>query len=157
MAGRLERFRQTVVEHFRPEIKIGTLGDFIEVARLARAKEVLAQIGERKVLVQPDEQISLPRGYDEWEYYTKFTAKGLWGKRISFTQTTDTYALPRAYPAQSLVGGIFNNSLSKTDKTKRILSDQGFRVTVKHHDVVYSEEEFRKMVRKANLIGIFAG
>lgn len=157
MAERFERFTQAVVERFRPEIKKGSLENFIETARLAGAKEVLAKIGKRKVSVHPEVQEPISKGFDIWEFYTEFTAKGLWGKRITFDQTNDVSLLQRVDHALPRVKSYFNNSVLKTDKTRRILSDQGFKVTIKHKGIAYSEDEFAQLVGKARLIGSFVG
>lgn len=155
MAGRFERFTQAVVERFRPEIRTGTLENFIEIARLAGTKNVLAEIGDRKVPVQPEEQERLPRGYEEWEYYTKFTAKGLSGKKITFTQTNGIYALPRVDPPPYVQ--IIFNSILKTEETRRKLLKEGLKVTVQRRGIAYSEDEFAQLVGKARLIGSFVG
>lgn len=154
MAGRFERFTQAVAERFRPEIKIGTLDGFIEAARLAGTKNVLAEIGDRNVPVLKEEQERLPRGYDQWEYYTKFIVEGLWGKKITFTQTNDIYTLPRVDPPP-YVQRIFNNSILKTEETRRKLLKEGLKVTVQRRGIAYSDDEFARMVREARLLGSF--
>lgn len=163
----LERLRQAFKERFRPEIKIGTLDGFIEAARLAGTKNVLAEIGDRKVSVQPKEQVVVPAGYDKWEFYTKFSVKGPWERKIVFTQINETAVLSHARGRAASGSGfisldtyahmrqLFRKSVVGTDETRHKLLDAGLSVIIQHKGVTYSKEEFAGMIREARLLGSF--
>ncbi len=164
----LERLRQALFERLHPEIKTGSLEDFMTTARLSNANRVIAIIGERAILVQPEMQEVVPPGHDRLEFYTEFRALGAGNRTVVFTTTNDIATLARTREVKTgsmIVNKIlydqaqvpYRISLLRTDEIKRRLIAQGFKVAVQRRSVVYSDEEFARMVRGIHLIGSFTG
>ena len=158
---------ERLAESLQRPIIVGTLEDFIATAKLEGVRSVTAEIGERKVSNQPEDHIPEHQGYDTLEFYTKFIALAGW-RTLVFATINDIATLART---RKITPGSMNldnrlydqaqlpyhHSLLKTDEARRRLIAQGFKVTVKRRGVVYSDEEFARMVRGAHLIGSFTG
>lgn len=148
MAG-LERFAHALIDRLRPTLIVHALEDFVTLAKKVEATDIVANMGIRRIPINPEDQYPLMPGYNFWEYYTKYTVKMPKGGRIMFSKPTDLIVLPRThFPSIfSEVAITSVRSLLQTNRTTHELSELGFNIRVQHNGATYSKEEFEQLVR----------